>query len=109
ALKDLSQRERAKADELLRTVHEGIAGLGERLTAGSNPDLLARALERLHQDVTQAYPSATRWFRLDPWREVEAACLKFEGELRTAIADRDQRHLERVLDLAWRAFCAGGD
>src|SRR5262249_61386513 len=35
--------------------------------------------------------------------------LKFGWELRTGIADRCQRHLDRVLALAWRAFCAGGD
>src|SRR5262249_50585410 len=70
ALRDLSQRERAKADELVRTVQEGIAELTERLHGGGNPELVARALERLHQDVTQSFPDATR-FRLDPWSEVE--------------------------------------
>src|SRR5262249_50058719 len=106
---ELSQRERAKAGELRRTVVDGIKELGERLLAGGNPDLLARALQRLHQDVTQSFPDATRFFRLDPWPEVESRCQEFGRTLQTEIDAGNKRHLERVLDLAWRAFCAGGD
>jgi serine/threonine protein kinase len=110
ALTDLAKRERAKAEELRDTVHEGIADLRARLKAGGNPELVAKALERLHQDVTQSFPDRTR-FRLDvdPWPQVDIDCQSFGGEVRYEIDERDKRHLERVLDLAWRAFCAGGD
>jgi len=108
ALEDLSQREGAKADELKRTIREGIAELEKRRQADSNPDLLARALQRLHQDVAQSFPDATR-FLVDPWPEVESRCRVLELELQDDIVARDKRHLDRVLDLAWRAFCAGGD
>jgi hypothetical protein len=108
ALTELSQREHERCEELQDTATARIKDLTARLDAGGNPELLARELQQLHQDLTQSHPDSTR-FRIDPWPLVERKFHEFELRLQRDILQRDKQHLERVLDLAWRAFCAGND